>query len=84
MQKRLYAEDVTLIQRLADLGHRSDVAVLRLSPRDLQYNRAFAEHQQKLRGAIDRFRRRGAFQPLPRRVLIEQFKAAFNSTGGRK
>lgn len=54
MQKRIRASEYTLLQQIADLGSQSDVAVLRNKPNDLVRNRAFAEHQQKLRGQIDR------------------------------
>lgn len=54
MVKRIRQSDASLLQRIADLGNQSDVAVLRNKPADLLRNRAFAEHQQKLRGAIHR------------------------------
>lgn len=57
MQKRLRASEYTLMQTVADLGAKSDVAVLRNRPTDLMHNRAFAEHQQKLSGALDRLGR---------------------------
>lgn len=77
--KRLRREEGSVVQQVADLGSRSDVAVLKMAPADLVHNRAFAEHQQKLRGAIGRFRRVAAWQPFPRRVLIDIQRAAFVS-----
>jgi len=54
MQRRIRAGEFTLLQTIANLGNQSDVAVLRNKPSDLLRNRAFVEHQQKLRGAIGR------------------------------
>lgn len=57
MQKRIRHDEYTLIQQIADFGSQSDVTVLKMRPADLQRNRAFVEHQQKLDGQIERLAR---------------------------
>lgn len=76
MQKRMAAEDLTITQRVADLGARSDVAVLRMKPEDLTRNRAFVQHQQRLRSAIARLPQ-DVFKPLPHRIAAMAYRAAF-------
>ena len=52
--KRLRQGEFNLAATVARLGAVSDVTVLKEKAADLVRNRAFAEHQQKLRGAIGR------------------------------
>ena len=77
MQKWLRASDYTLMATIADLGSKSDVAVLRMASADLTRNRAFNEHQQKLRGAIQRLKRLGSIAKIPHRAELAIFKSAF-------
>lgn len=77
MQKRLHAESVSLTSIVAELGSRSDVAVLKMRPAELVHNRAFAEHQQRLNGAIQRFAKHEAWKPMPTRIAAAHQKAAY-------
>ena len=79
-QRRLRASDYCLIQTIAELGSKSDVAVAKLKTEELTRNRAFAEHQQKLRGAIERLKRVGSIPFIPHRVDLLRLKAAFQVT----
>lgn len=79
--KRLRREDGSILQRVADLGNASDVAVIQHKAEDLKQDRAFGQHQQKLWSAIDRFKAHGAYQEYPRRVLTTLYKTAFNTKG---
>ena len=84
VQRRLRASDYSLMQTIAELGSKSDVAVAKLKTEELTRNRAFAEHQQKLRGAIQRLRRTGAIPFIPHRVELLRLKAAFQVTEDAK
>lgn len=89
MQKRLRRSDASLLQKIADLGQVTDAAILRMKPEDLTRNRAFAEHQQKMRGAIQRLSRYHRVPALPHRVETNHNRTAFKSmpkevTGGAK
>ena len=83
-QRRLRASDFSLAQTIAELGSTSDVAVAKLKTEELTRNRAFAEHQQKLRGAIERLRRIGTIPFIPHRVELLRLKAAFQVTEDAK
>lgn len=54
LEYRLRRDDAALLQKIHTLGAKSDSVVIREKAEDLVRNRAFAEHQQKLRGAIER------------------------------
>lgn len=79
MQRRLRRDEFSLLQRIADLGHVSDVTILREKPANLIRNLAFAQHEARLRGAIHRFKKTDGWRALPRRVQTEIEKAAFIS-----
>lgn len=79
MQKRLHASERDLLQVVADLGTTSDAAVLKMRAEDLQHNRAFVEHQQRLRGALTRLRRGFSFGKIPQRAESVRLKSAFLS-----
>lgn len=83
-QRRLRKSDFSLMQTTAELGNKSDVAVVKLKAEDLTRNRAFAEHQQKLRGAIQRLRKSGLVPNIPHRVELLRFKSAFQTTEDSK
>lgn len=75
---------MSILQTIHDLGNASDVAVLRNRPEGLYLNRAFNEHQQKLNGAISRFRKRRAWSSLPYRVENLALASAFKRVEERK
>jgi hypothetical protein len=54
LEYRLRRDDASLLQRINDLGSKSDAVVAREKPESLVRNLAFKEHQAKLRGAIAR------------------------------
>lgn len=54
LKRNAWRDDTSLLQQVHDLGGMSDAAVIKNKAADLLRNRAFAEHQQKLWGAIDR------------------------------
>ena len=79
MQKRLAAESMSIVSVVAELGARSDVTVLKMRPADLVMNRAFAEHQQKLSGALHRLRKHSPWTPLPTHLAKLHQLSAFKA-----
>lgn len=58
LQRRLRRSEQSLIQVVADVARQSDAMVAQIKRNDLLRNRAFVEHEQKLRGGLDRLARR--------------------------
>ena len=75
--RRFNRDDRSTLQRVHDLGNASDVAVLQISPGDLKQSLAFAEHQARFQGALQRLKRCNPWSPVPRRVEAIALKAAF-------
>lgn len=84
MQKRIRKSDFSLLHTIATLGRMSDLTVIKMKSEDLTRNRAWAEHRQKLRGAIDRLRKSGRVPIIPYRAELEIFKTAFQTTETRR
>lgn len=84
LEYRLRGDDASLLQKIHTLGAKSDSVVIREKAEDLVRNRAFAEHQQKLYGAIKRYAKIGWPGALPKRVEALVQKTAFITVEGRK
>ena len=74
----------SILERVHNLGAASDVAVIKTAKQsDLVRNLAFAIHQQKLWGALDRLKRQNPYMlPIPPRVEKIRLQAALKSQLG--
>lgn len=74
----------SILERCHDLGAASDVAVIKTAKQtDLVRNLAFAIHQQKLWGALDRLKKQNPFMlPIPPRVEKIRLQAALKAQLG--
>lgn len=84
MQRRLSLTNI--LNRVHELGQASDVAVIKTSRKeDLVRNLAFAIHQQRLFGALDRLKKSNPFMLIiPPKVEKMILASAMKSTMGER
>jgi len=82
LEHRLRRDDASLLQLIHGLGSKSDSVVIQEKPENLVRNLAFAQHQQKLFGAIKRYAKL-SWPMIPKRVETIIQKTAFTTTEKR-
>jgi hypothetical protein len=75
-----------ILNRVHELGSASDEAVVRSSRKeDLVRNLAFAIHQQRLWGSLDRLKKQNPFSlQIPPKIEAVRLASALKATQGNK